>query len=175
MTCYVDVYPLLCRTISRSNSCYFTLTKFLNLAFRPSTFKRKIHILIHVLKPHVLTVTLNTYWWQHYLIWLADMMPVHYWQLLASGTCSKNTILLITFRIKINLFRGNCYCPPHPTDALSTATCSDTAGPASDPNDPLTNKPIVESKLLVSDAVLLSTDAICVSRHERSYVRYKIM
>jgi hypothetical protein len=65
--------------LSSYNHWYFALATFLYLTFRPAQFKQNSHIFTHILMPHVLTVTLNTYWWQHCVIWLIDKMPFHYW------------------------------------------------------------------------------------------------
>ena len=60
-------------------------------------------------------------------------------------------------------------------DAHSAAQCSDTAGPATDPNILPKNESTVGPMLLLSDAVPLSPEDTSVNRQEQSYMRYKVL
>ena len=70
-------------------------------------------------------------------------------------------ISLIIISIRFIYIAVSAIAPP--VDALSAAHGTAPTGPASDPIALPTNEPTVEPKLLLSDAVPLSLDAISVN------------
>jgi len=75
-------------------------------------------------------------------------------------------VSLITFCIITFYFAVTAIAAP--IVALSAEACSDTSDAASEPIPPPKNEPTLQPKLLLSDAVLLSPDAISLNAQQHS-------
>ena len=101
-------------------------------------------------------------------------MPVHYWSLLANGTCSSSKISLIFFCVILLIYFA---IPAFPLVVVSpiAAIRRAIADAKIDTNAAPYKQTKIEHNLLLSDAVPLSPDAISVNTQEQSYIRYNTL